>query len=287
MKSFSPTHWKEYELIDCGNYEKIERFGDYVLIRPETNAHWPPKMNRNRWKEMAHVQFKYKSKKSGTWEKLKSMPNQWEVNYPLKQGSLKFKLALTAFKHLGIFPEQATNWDFIAEKVEGFEGKPKVLNLFAYTGGASLAANAAGADVTHVDSIRQVVTWTKENMELSELDGIRWVIEDALKFVNREVKRGNKYNGIIMDPPSFGLGAKGEKWKLEDKINELLKGVNQICAKNHFVVLNTYSGLSPLTVEQLVRSHFQGSDVQVGEIFLSGKSNSKLPLGSVARITSR
>jgi len=200
------------------------------------------------------------------------------------------RLALTSFKHVGIFPEQASNWDFIATKCKTFKHHPKVLNLFAYTGGASLAACQSGADITHVDSVKQVVTWSRENMESSNLDGIRWVIEDAFKFVQREVKRGKKYDGIILDPPAYGRGPQGEKWVLEKQINELLQMCSEILAPQGFFIINLYSlGFSALITENLIYQHFKthlknsNAKIELGELYLTDKFKKKLPLGTFLR----
>jgi 23S rRNA (cytosine1962-C5)-methyltransferase len=288
MQLLSPGKFPDYELIDCGDFEKLERFGKYVTIRPEPQAVWDKKLSEAEWEKTAHVKFISKSSSSGTWKKFKEIPDRWTISYKLQtknaaESEIKFRLALTAFKHVGIFPEQAVNWDFIFDSVEQIKtSAPKVLNLFAYTGGASLAAKAAGADVTHLDSIRQVVTWSKENMELSGLNDIRWVVEDALTFVKREVKRGKKYNGIILDPPAYGHGASGERWKLEDHINEMMKHVITLLDdKECFLVLNTYSlGFSSLIIENLLSGI---PDLNTGELFLNSKSGYKLPLGVFGR----
>jgi 23S rRNA (cytosine1962-C5)-methyltransferase len=184
---------------------------------------------------------------------------------------------------VGIFPEQAVNWDYIGRSISSLKAEqPKVLNLFAYTGGASLAAKAAGADVIHLDSIRQVVSWAKENMELSGLDNIRWIVEDAMAFVKKEVRRGRKYNGIILDPPAYGHGTEGQKWKLEDMINEMMRNVTELLdPAGHFLILNTYSlGFSSLVVENMLRDH---QNLETGELFLSGRDGKKLPLGVFGR----
>lgn len=280
-----PTHWQEYELIDHGNYEKLERFGKYILIRPDTGAHWNRKLSRHRWKELAHVEFKYTSKKTGTWHKLKSMPDTWYISYPLGKSKLTIKLTLTKFKHVGLFPEQAFNWDFIYEQGKKLENKAKILNLFAYTGAASLAARAAGCQVTHVDSIRQVITWSRENMEISNLENIRWLVEDALKFVRKEAKRGNKYQGIIMDPPAWGLGPKGERWKLDEKLAELMEATSKILGEKGFLVLNTYSGLSPASIKNITQQYlsFQTPETNT-ELGLMSSQGVFLPLGSLLRI---
>jgi 23S rRNA (cytosine1962-C5)-methyltransferase len=196
-------------------------------------------------------------------------------------------LKLTAFKHVGVFPEQAVNWDYISSTIKSFKTKnPKVLNLFAYTGGASLVAKAAGADITHVDSIKQVVTWANLNQELSGLKDIRWVVEDALKFVKREIKRGNIYNGIILDPPAYGHGPKGERWKLENQLTEMIQDVVKLLdPKEHFLILNTYSdGISPSDIHRLISTSFPlVKNLETGELYLKSLTNKKLLLGSLGR----
>jgi 23S rRNA (cytosine1962-C5)-methyltransferase len=286
MELITPLHWKNYELLDCGDFEKLERFGEYITIRPEPQAVWPKVWSDAEWKKQAHIKFVPKGSNSGDWIKMKKMPDQWVIPYKLPNDKeISFRLGLTSFKHVGIFPEQAANWDFIVKSIESMSTpKPKVLNLFAYTGGASLAASAAGAEVTHVDSIKQVVSWANENMQISGLTDIRWMVEDALKFGEREVRRGNKYNGIILDPPAFGHGPKGEKWKLEDNLAEMMKNVLQILdPKEHFLILNAYSlGLSALVIENLLKE-FAGKDLKIGELYLQAKSGVKLPLGVFGR----
>ncbi len=301
MQLLTPQNFTDYELIDVGHFEKLERFGRFITIRPEPQAVWDKSLSYAEWEKRAHIKFISRSSSSGEWKKLKEMPDQWQIRYEISdmrnetngkisqisnlKSQIVFRLGLTSFKHVGIFPEQASNWDYIYESVKAMSTpQPKVLNLFAYTGGASLAAKAAGADVTHVDSIKQVVTWSKENMDLSNLNNIRWVVEDALKFVKREEKRGNKYNGIILDPPAFGHGPNGEKWKLEDNINEMMKGVLSLLDdKEHFLILNAYSlGLSPLIIENLLK-HKAGKNLNTGELYLQATEGNKLPLGVFGR----
>lgn len=294
MLLLTPDKFTDYELIDCGEFEKLERFGKYITIRPEPQAVWSRRLSLKDWENRAHVRFVPKSSSAGNWKKLKEMPDQWRVRYAFNaQQELVFRLGLTSFKHVGIFPEQATNWEFIYNQIKRIKQnveQPRVLNLFAYTGGASIAARCAGADITHLDSIKQVVTWAKENMELSGLDGIRWLVEDALTYVKREVKRGKKYHGIILDPPAYGHGPNGESWKLEDMISEMMKGVAAILEPdNSFLVLNTYSlGFSSLIIRNLLEEHFPGRKEQTGygEIFLQATSGVVLPLGVVGRISS-
>lgn len=270
----TPCNWRDYQLIDSGNFEKLERFGNYILWRPEPKALWNKTLPNAEWQRLAHTQFvagagfgKSGKEDSGTWRMLKRMPEQWYIKYNQPQPALKgldfkLRLGLTSFKHVGVFPEQAPNWNFIYSQTKEIAGKtgtvPKVINLFAYTGAASLAAKAAGADTTHLDSVRQVVTWAKGNMESSGLNNIRWVVEDALKFVKREVKRGNLYNGIILDPPAYGHGPDGEKWKLDELLYDLLCNVGKILApKDAFMLLNLYSnGYSALLGDTAVRAAF-------------------------------
>ena len=287
MLLLTPQHFKDYELIDVGHFEKLERFGQYITIRPEPQAVWDKTLSNADWEKRAHIKFISRSSSSGEWKKLKQMPDQWHIKYAINNSpaTIGFRLGLTSFKHVGIFPEQASNWDYIFQTVKEMKTpQPRVLNLFAYTGGASLAAKAAGADITHVDSIKQVVTWSKENMQLSGLADIRWVVEDALKFVKREEKRGNKYNGIILDPPAFGHGPNGEKWKLEDNINEMISLVLQLLDdKEHFLILNAYSlGFSSLIIENLLKKK-AGKNLHTGELYLQATEGNKLPLGVFGR----
>ncbi|WP_158797774.1 class I SAM-dependent methyltransferase [Pedobacter sp. L105] len=280
----TPTHWKDYELIDCGDFEKLERFGNLILSRPEPQAVWKKTLPEQEWKKMTHIRFKGRSANSGEWIKSSAhLPDRWNVEYKNDDVKISLRLGLTSFKHVGVFPEQAVNWDYISSSIKKFKTpKPKVLNLFAYTGAASLIAQASGADTTHVDSIKQVVNWANENQELSGLKDVRWVVEDALKFVKRELKRGKKYNGIILDPPAFGHGPNGEKWKLEDHIQEMMQDVVQLLdEEEHFLILNTYSlGFSSVIVENLIKTSFpQVQNLETGELYLQATSGIKLPLG--------
>lgn len=294
MQLLTPTHWQDYELLDCGDFEKLERFGKFITIRPEPQAVWKKIYAYSEWEKLAHVKFIPKSSSSGEWKMLKKMPEQWQINYPLKSNTSKkdsditFRLGLTSFKHVGIFPEQACNWDVIYNFLQPLE-KPKFLNLFAYTGGASLAARASGADVTHVDSIKQVVNWANENMQKSNLDNIRWMIDDALKFTKKEQRRGNLYQGIILDPPAFGHGPNGEKWKLEDNILEMIDSVLQILdPEKHLLILNAYSlGFSALVPQNLLQPFAtkHKSELSIGELYLNAKSGINLPLGVWGRLT--
>lgn len=294
MQLLYPRHWKDYELIDSGGFEKLERFGDFILSRPEPQAVWEKKLPQKEWERSAHAIFKLQrdltknsdSNERGEWIMKPGMPGQWFISYQYKELKLKFRLGLTSFKHVGIFPEQSENWDYIYDFLTKYTEPTRVLNLFAYTGGASLAAKAAGADVVHVDSVKQVINWSNENMIASGMDGIRWVVEDALKFVRREVKRGKLYHGIILDPPAYGRGPEGEKWVLEQQINELIMECSRLLLpKNSFLVMNLYSmGFSALIADNLIQSHFGGvGQKELGEIYIPDKQNRKLPLGVFLR----
>ncbi len=295
MQLLHPQHWKDYELIDSGEYEKLERFGKYILCRPEPQAVWPKTLPAVEWNRFAHAVFrKEKGKVSGDgnergeWVLRPEMPEQWFINYQYKEMQLRFRLGLTSFKHVGIFPEQSENWNFIYDTITGMKSQPKVLNLFAYTGGASLAAKAAGADVTHLDSVKQVINWSRENMEASGLKDIRWIVEDALKFVKREVKREKQYNGIILDPPAYGRGPEGEKWILEDFISELMDACRQLLTTSDcFVILNLYSmGFSSLIAENLIKHYFPlANKMEFGELYIPDKSGNKLPLSVFCRFS--
>jgi 23S rRNA (cytosine1962-C5)-methyltransferase len=287
MLLLSPSNWKDYELLDSGNFEKLERFGKQITIRPEPQAVWSPVLPMKEWEKLAHVKFVPKSSSSGDWQKLKrDALERWTISYELADGkSITLRLGLTSFKHVGVFPEQAVNWDFIYNTIREMKTpKPKFLNLFAYTGGATLAARAAGAETTHVDSIKQVVTWANENMQLSNLDNIRWMVDDALKFVKKEQRRGNSYNGIILDPPAYGHGPNGEKWKLEENINEMVHSVVQLLDPNeHFLILNAYSlGFSAMILENMFRE--RKKSLEIGELFLKAKHDGVLPLGVFGRL---
>ena len=281
----------DYELIDTGDFEKLERFGQYVTRRPEPQAIWRQILTEEEWRRLADASFRRdgRSEERGEWRLRSGMPSRWTVDYAYEGMRLRMRLGLTSFKHVGLFPEQAANWNFIYDNCVRMraEGRtPKVLNLFAYTGGATLAARAAGADTTHVDSVKQVVTWARENMEQSGLEGVRWIVEDALKFVQREVRRGNRYNGIILDPPAYGRGANGEKWILEDNIGEMLECCARLLEpRGAFLVLNLYSmGLSATLASTAVRQAFGTPfEEQFGELCFDDRAGKRLPLGTYCR----
>lgn len=299
---FPSENWKDYELLDSGRGEKLERFGEYILARPEPKALWDKSLSEQDWSRLVHTRFKPGAgfgkagkEDSGTWERIRRMPDQWWIRYSGKDSpEFSLRLGLTSFKHVGVFPEQAPNWDWIFRKTSAIAAatgqRPKVLNLFAYTGAASLAARCAGADVTHLDSVRQVVTWAHENQDRSALDGIRWVIEDAMKFARREERRGNLYQGIILDPPAYGHGPDGEKWKLDECLFDMMKSVGSILAPgNSFLVLNLYSnGFSAILGETVVREALglkSGDGLDSGELILRDKFAKNLPLSIFVRLS--
>jgi 23S rRNA (cytosine1962-C5)-methyltransferase len=298
MELLSPGNWKDYELIDTGGLEKLERYGKFILARPEPQAVWQKALSQEEWDRLADATYhrtrgidpaKQELTEKGEWKRKPKMPNQWTISYEYRDMRLQFRLGLTAFGHIGVFPEQAENWNYIYDTLVASRVTrhvSRVLNLFAYTGGASLAARAAGADITHVDSVKPVVTWARENMDLCGLTDIRWVVEDALKFVRREVKRGNKYDGIILDPPAYGRGPEGEKWVLQDSVNEMIRLCKELLNPDHsFFILSLYSmGFSALIADSLTLTHFgQLSEKQAGELYFTDRSGRKLPLGTILR----
>ncbi|MDR1527473.1 MAG: class I SAM-dependent methyltransferase [Dysgonamonadaceae bacterium] len=298
MQLLCPPHWRDYELLDSGDYEKLERFGEYILRRPEPQAVWRKALPEKDWESQPTAWFKKGKGKTGgegnekgEWILKSGMPQQWWVDYSYHSLHIRFRLGLTAFKHVGLFPEQAANWNYIYHTVQGMASQARpdsiqVLNLFAYTGGASLAAKAAGADVSHVDSVKQVLNWARGNMEISGLSDIRWVCEDALKFVKREVKREKRYQGIILDPPAYGRGPDGEKWMLEEHIAELMEACSRLSDETgSFCVLNLYSmGFSALVAENLIQNYFpKAMPVESGELYLPDKAGRKLPLSVFSR----
>lgn len=270
-----PTDWTDYELIDSGLGEKLERFDKFTLVRPDPRAIWN-KSNPVLWQN-ADAMYKRSDSKSGQWEIKHTPPTPWRVRYK----NLTFTLRPTEFKHVGIFPEQAVNWNWLTSIINN---KPlKVLNLFAYTGGATMAAAAAGAQVTHVDAVKSAIDWAHENVRASGLadKSVRWIEEDAMKFILREAKRGNTYDGIIMDPPRFGRGTKGEVWKLEDDLPKLITACRNILSKNPaFILLNAYTAdLSSIAIGNLLETH------EFGELTLKDASGKFLPSGIFARWT--
>ena len=289
-------NWTDYEILDTSKGEKLERWGSYLLVRPDPQVIWKTPHNHKGWKQK-NGHYHRSAKGGGEWEFF-HLPDEWAIHYTLpfqkeasgKAEPLTFHLKPFSFKHTGLFPEQAVNWDWFSEKIKHANRPVKVLNLFAYTGGATLAAAAAGASVTHVDASKGMVTWAKENAVASGLKDapIRWLVDDCVKFVEREIRRGNHYDAIIMDPPSYGRGPKGEIWKIEEAIHPLVKLCTQILSDDPlFFLINSYTtGLQPAVLAYLLGTEmkrFHGK-VMAEEIGLPVSSNGLvLPCGASGR----
>ena len=271
--------WKDYKIIDMANGEKLEKWGDITLVRPDPQIIWKEKTYPNKWK---NINAKYNRSKSGggSWEYKNKLPQSWHIKYK----DLTFNIKLMGFKHTGLFPEQAVNWDWMIQKIQNAKRTIKVLNLFAYTGGATVACLSAGASVCHVDSSKGMTTWAKENVIASGLQDrpVRFIIDDVVKFVNREIRRENYYDAIIMDPPSYGRGAKGEIWQFEDNIYDLVTLCSKVLSdKPLFFLINSYTtGISSKVLENIlqltVAKKYKGK-IEAGEIGLP-MENSKMVL---------
>ena len=280
--------WQDYECLATGNKEKLERWGNIILNRPDPQIIWNKTNNKiwNTWDGYYHRS----NLGGGSWEFRKKLPEYWTVNYK----NLTFKVSPTNFKHTGIFPEQATNWDYIMDKISSSNIKDfRVLNLFAYTGCATMAASSAGAkEVVHVDSSKGMIDWAKENMKLSHLENntIRYIQEDVIKFLDREIRRGRTYHAIIMDPPSYGRGPNKEVWRLEDNLGELLDKTKQLLDKDYsFLLINSYTtGVSPTSLNNILSLTFENSNIETGEIGLPvTENNLVLPCGIYGRVTKK
>ncbi|HEX3017983.1 MAG TPA: class I SAM-dependent methyltransferase [Caproicibacter sp.] len=262
--------WQDYELIDTSSGERLERWGNVVLIRPDPQIIWETPKKNPLW-HAANARYLRSSSGGGHWETMKTVPPMWKIHY----GDLTFRIKMMGFKHTGIFPEQAVNWDFAMKKIRGAGRPVKVLNLFGYTGAATLACMSAGAQVCHVDASKGMVSWARENAQDSGLADkpVRWLVDDCEKFVQREQRRGNTYDGIIMDPPSYGRGPNGEVWKLEEQLYPLVQMCLPILSKNPlFFILNSYTtGLSPAVMEYLL-------GVLIGKKFGGRVSSSEIGL---------
>ena len=278
-------HWKDYEVIDTSCGEKLERWGKYILLRPDPQVIWKTEKTVPEWNRL-NGHYHRSSKGGGEWEFF-NLPQEWTISYR----ELNFRLKPFSFKHTGLFPEQAVNWDWCGERIRQANRPVKVLNLFAYTGGATLAAASAGASVTHVDASKGMVTWAKENTAASHLEDapIRWLVDDCVKFVEREIRRGNKYDGIIMDPPSYGRGPKGEIWKIEESIYPFVELTSRLLSDDAlFFLINSYTtGLQPAVLSYMLNTVIQkkrGGEVQSSEIGLPVSSNGLvLPCGATGR----
>ena len=285
-------HWNDYEVIDCSKGEKLERWGDYLLVRPDPQVIWDTPKKEKGWRKM-NGHYHRSSKGGGEWEFFQ-LPKEWTIEYSLPiNKKLTFHLKPFSFKHTGLFPEQAANWNWFSQLIADAVSKGrqvKVLNLFAYTGGATLAAAAAGASVTHVDASKGMVTWAKENAISSGLKDapIRWLVDDCVKFVEREIRRGNHYDAIIMDPPSYGRGPKGEIWKIEESVYPLIQLCSQILTDNPlFFLINSYTtGLQPAVLSYMISTVLGTANgtVTASEIGLPVSSNGLvLPCGASGR----
>ncbi|MBO7432320.1 MAG: class I SAM-dependent methyltransferase [Salinivirgaceae bacterium] len=288
--------WKDYQVIDCSCGEKLEHWGKYTLVRPDPQVIWNTPKTEKGWKKMNGHYHRSKSG-GGEWEFF-DLPQEWSVNYKLTIGKeLTFRLKPFSFKHTGVFPEQAVNWDWFSKliadaKQKNPERKINVLNMFAYTGGATIAAAAAGANVTHVDAAKGMVAWARENAAVSGLAEapIRWIVDDCVKFVEREIRRGNHYDAIIMDPPSYGRGPKGEIWKIEDNIFPLIELCSQLMSDTPlFFLINSYTtGLQPAVLSYMISTALKrfGGKVEASEVGLPVSSNGLvLPCGASGRWT--
>lgn len=278
-------NWRDYELLDCSDGEKLERWGEVILIRPDPQIIWKTKRLHPLWKQ-AHAKYFRSNRGGGEWKVYKKIPKQWSINYR----DLKFNVKTMGFKHTGIFPEQAVNWEYARKKIETSDKPLNILNLFGYTGCATLSCMKAGATVCHVDASKGMVLWAKENAVTSGIQDkpVRWLVNDCIKFVEREIRRGNKYDGIIMDPPSYGRGPSGEVWKLEDNLYSLIELCSGVLAKApSFFILNSYStGLSAGVMEYMLGAVLKpmfGGKVSSDEIGLRATANGLvLPCGSTA-----
>lgn len=278
--------WPDYALLDAGGGKKLERWGKVITIRPDLQAGFKPGWTVAEWRDMAHWEFEEQSSTQGIWLKIKAdAPEHWVICYE----NLNFGLKLTQFKHVGLFPEQQANWRFIKSRVRAGQ---KILNLFAYTGAASLAARDAGAEVVHVDSVKQMITWANDNrVRTAEAEqsprplyDIKWVLEDALKFAQRELKRGNKYDGIIMDPPAWGLGVKGERWKLENHLSGLIETAYGLLNPGAFLILNTYSPKIALAdLAQSAERYFPANQAELKQLRMLAKTGNDLFCGNLLR----
>ena len=278
------SEWKDYEVLDTGDGEKLERWRDIILRRPDPQAIWP-KQNPEIWTR-ADAHYHRSQKGGGEWEFFKKLPDRWSVRY----GTLEFYVRPTGFKHTGLFPEQAVNWDWMAGLIRKSNRPIKVLNLFGYTGGATLACAAAGAKVTHVDAAKGMVQWAGENRKLAKIDEtrVRWIVDDAVKYVEREARRGNTYEGILMDPPSYGRGPGGEVWKLENELYSLVSACEKVLARDAlFMLINSYTtGLQPAVLNNMLTmtvARTRSGKVIADEIVLPVTAGGVLPCGASGR----
>jgi len=281
---WTADNWKDFEVLDASGGERLERWGDYLLVRPDPQVIWNTEKNDPGWNHFSG-RYHRSSKGGGEWES-RNLPETWQISY----GSLSFHLKPFAFKHTGVFPEQAANWDWFSERIRKAGRPVRVLNLFAYTGGATLSALAAGASVTHVDASKGMVNWAKENAAASGLADrpVRWLVDDCIKFVQRELRRGSHYEAVIMDPPSYGRGPKGEIWKIEDEIHSLILSCADLLSDEPlFFLVNSYTtGLQPGVLTYLLSDSLKGRGAEItsGELGLPVRNSGLiLPCGCAGR----
>lgn len=277
--------WKDYEILDMADGEKLERWGDVILVRPDPQIIWKDKNFPNKWKKI-NARYNRSKTGGGSWEYTSNLPKAWQIKYK----NLVFNIKPMGFKHTGLFPEQAVNWDWMIEKIKKEKREIKVLNLFAYTGGATVACLSAGASVCHVDSSKGMTAWAKENVISSGLEkaNVRYIVDDVIKFVNREIRREHKYDAIIMDPPSYGRGTNGEIWKFEENIDELIKLCSKVLSDNPlFFLVNSYTtGISSTVIENILKTNLKikNGKYSCGEIGLPmTNSDLILPCGIFAK----
>ena len=283
---YTADGWRDYEVLDTGDGMKLERWGSFLLSRPDPQVIWP-KADKESWSR-ADARYHRSSKGGGEWEFVKKLPESWTVKYR----SCQFIVHPTSFKHTGLFPEQAVNWDWMSGLIQNRQRETRVLNLFGYTGGATCACISAGAHVTHVDAAKGMVQWAGENRRMCGLDEnrVRWIVDDCVKFVEREARRGKTYDGILMDPPSYGRGPKGEIWKLEDELYPLVEAASALISDDPlFMLINSYTtGLQPAVLSNILTKTVQkrfGGHVEAGEVVLPVRSGGVLPCGASGRWT--
>ncbi|MDR1913984.1 MAG: class I SAM-dependent methyltransferase [Clostridiales bacterium] len=280
----TPDSWKDYELLDLHYGEKLERWGNIIVIRPDPQVIWQGDRNEAAWNNV-HLQYHRSKSGGGKWERKKNIPDNWQI----KWRNLTFLIRPTDFKHMGLFPEQAANWDWLTKTIKDCKTQPRILNLFAYTGGATVAAAKAGAHVTHVDAAKGMNQWAKENARLSGVpaENLRFITDDVMKFVQREQRRQHTYDGIIMDPPSYGRGPSGEIWKIEDKLYALVMSCSKLLSQPLFFLINSYTtGFSPIAAYNILYTLMykkHGGEVSYGELGLNSKSKLILPCGIFAK----
>lgn len=279
MKVFQTNGWEDYELLDSGNGLRLERFGKHIISKPDPQAIWKPSFSQTFWENADAKYF------NNGWTKKSDFPFKWEIRYK----NLKFFAKLTPFKHTGIFPEQGLNWDFIENSIKSVNYQPNILNLFAYTGVASLVAAEKGAKVTHLDASKPSISWAKENQEASGLldKPIRYILDDAVSFTSREIRRGSKYDGIIMDPPVYGHGPKGEVWDFSKSFSILLENCSKLLSdKPLFVISNAYAiSSSSIMLKNLFEDYFPKGSLEYGELALEQKNNRLISTGIIARLS--